>query len=338
VGVHLSSLNLNLLVSLDALLEERSVTRSARRVGVSQPAMSKSLRQLRELFADPLLVRGKDGLILTPRAARLQQPLRLTLDQLCRVLDDADSFDASESTRVFRVAMPDYLFGLIGGALSAAFIEQAPRASLLLVPFDRERYQLGLERGELDLAIHACLEPPTGLSSQPLIHDRFACALRRGHPALERESLSLELYAALPHLLISISDDISPGSADLALAEHGLTRHVACRVRSFLAAPIMLTSSDALLTGPERLLGMFAESHPIELRSPPMDIHGFCYAAVWHERFEADPGARWLRTAVEACCAPHEPHEGARDWKALWGARDSEKRRRIVKESGSAGV
>lgn len=335
MGVRLSSLNLNLLVALDALLDERSVTRAARRVGVSQPAMSKSLRQLRELFADPLLVRGKDGLIPTPRAARIARPLQQTLEQLCRVIDDAEAFDAASSKRVFRVAMPDYLYALLGGQLVSAFIEQAPQASLLLVPFDRANYHRALEQGELDLAVHACLEPPEGLRSFPVIQDRFACALRAGHPESEAPELSLARYAELPHLLISISDDVSPGSVDVALAEFGLSRHVICRVRSFLAAPMMLAKSDAVLTGPERLLEIFAKTHDIKLRPAPLPIHGFGYAAVWHERFDVDSGSRWLRRVLERCADEHEPMLGEGDWLALFGSKDSERRRRLVRESGA---
>ncbi len=330
----LCAINLNLLVALDALLRLRSVTAAAREVGVSQPAMSKSLKQLRELFDDPLLVRGRDGYVLTPRAARLGGHLHWVLDELTRVIGDDESFDPTTSTRVFRVAMPDYLHGLIGPAIAQAFIEEAPRASVMLQTMDRATYADQLEEGVIDVAIHACLSPPTGLQSHPLVVDRFACALRSGHPALD-QPLTLEAYTALPHCLIAVSDDISPGSVDLALAEHGLHRHVVCRTRSFLSAPLMVAESDAILTGPERLLRWFSTMVSIELRPAPLPVHGFAYAAVWHERFEHDPAHEWLRELLLRAAAPHPPAPEDREWTALWGEQGSMRRRELVRRSGT---
>jgi DNA-binding transcriptional LysR family regulator len=336
MATRLCTVNLNLLVALDALLRLRSVTRAAREVGVSQPAMSRSLKQLRELFDDPLLVRGKDGLIPTARAARLHSPLARTLEQLTQVVDDEAKFDAARSTRMFKVAMPDYLYGLLGARVTALMVDRAPHASVVFHRVDREAYAAPLERGELDLVVHACLEPPAGLMSTPLIRDRFACAVRSDHPAVAGDAIDLETYAALAHVLIMVSDDISPGSVDVALTDLGLQRHVACRVRSFLAAPLIVSQSDAIVTAPERLLTMFAKTHDLKVLEAPLALHRFSYAAVWHERFDADPGNAWLRGLLEEASAEHPPSpDDQPEWRELWGTRDSTRRRAITRMSGA---
>lgn len=335
MGVFLPALNLNLLVALDALLDARSVTGAAREVGVSQPAMSRSLRQLRELFADPLLVRGKEGLLLTPRAARLREPLRRTLASLARVVDDGLDFDPASSDRRFVVEMPDYLFGLLGPAMCEIVTREAPGVTIDLRVANRSEIPRRLESGDADVVVHACIEPPAGLTGLGLIRDRFACALRRGHPgAPKRKKLSLKTYAALPHCLIAITDEVQTGSVDLALEEHGLSRHVVCRVRSFLAAPMMVAGSDVVLTGPARLLRWFAERYPIEVFDAPIPLHDFEYIALWHERFEAEPAHAWLRTVLERASAPHAPDDRDGDWRELWGRKGSRKRRRIQRKAG----
>jgi DNA-binding transcriptional LysR family regulator len=193
-----------------------------------------------------------------------------------------------------------------------------------------------LERGELDVAVHACLEPPAGLLSTPLVRDRFACALREGHPVAEDE-LDVETFAALPHCLIMVSDDVTPGSVDVAFADLGLQRHIACRVRSFLAAPLIVSRSDAVLTAPERLLQMFAPTHGLRVLPAPLPLHRFSYAAVWHERFDMDPSHVWLRALLEEVAAEHPPSpEDQPDWRELWGTRDSVRRRQLTKTAGGS--
>lgn len=332
----LASMNLNLLVALDALLDTRSVTTAARRTGVSQPAMSRSLKSLRDLFDDPLLVRGKDGLLLTPRASLLCEPLRRSLSNLAGVVAGRGEFDPATSTRRFIVEMPDYLMGLLGPALCDRVIRDAPGVTLDVRLAHRTDFSSRLEAGTADVVVHACLEPPAGLSGLGLVRDRFACAVRKGHPlAPKKKKMSLATYAALPHCLIAVSDEAQVGSVDLALEEHGLRRHVACRVRSFLAAPMVVAQSDAILTGPARLLRWFAERYPIQVFPAPIPVHDFEYIALWHERFESEPAHAWLRGVLVAASLAHAPDARDRDWRALWGHAGSPRRRKI--QRGTAG-
>jgi len=327
--VSLAALNLNLLVALDALLDTRSVTAAARRVGVSQPAMSRSLRSLRDMFDDPLLVRGAEGLLLTPRAALVREPLRRSLNDLTGVIAGGGAFDPATATRRFIVEMPDYLMGLLGPTLCDRVSREAPGVTLDVRLADRADLFARLEVGTADVVVHACLEPPAGLRGLGLIRDRFACAVREGHPAAAKKKMSLRTFASLPHCLIAVSDDAQVGSVDLALAEHGLRRHVACRVRSFLAAPMIVAQSDLILTGPARLLRWFAARYPLHVFDAPISVHDFEYLALWHERFEAEPAHTWLRGVLAAAAAQHPPDARDRDWRELWGHAGSRRRRRI---------
>jgi len=328
--VSLASLNLNVLVALDALLDTRNVTAAARRVGVSQPAMSRSLKSLREMFDDPLLVRGKHGLLLTPRAALVREPLRRSLTDLTGVIAGRGDFDPATSTRRFIVEMPDYLMGLLGPALCDRVTREAPAVTLDVRLAERTDIFARLEAGTSDIIVHACLEPPSGLRGLGLVRDRFACAVRRGHPAAPKtKKMSLRTFAGLPHCLIAVSDEAQVGSVDLALEEHGLRRHVACRVRSFLAAPMIAAQSDAILTGPARLLRWFAERYPLEVFEPPVSVHDFEYIALWHERFAAEPAHAWLREVLATAAGPHTPDTRDRDWRELWGYAGSQRRRKI---------
>jgi DNA-binding transcriptional LysR family regulator len=334
----LATMNLNLLVALDALFDTRSVTAAARRVGVSQPAMSRSLKSLREMFDDPLLVRGTDGLVLTPRASLLREPLRRSLTNLAGVVAGRGEFDPATSTRRFTVEMPDYLMGLLGPALCDRVLREAPGVTLDVRLAHRDDFFGRLEAGTSDVLVHACLEPPAGLRGLGLVRDRFACAVRKGHPHApkNKKKMPLKTYAALPHCLIAVSDEAQVGSVDLALQEHGLRRHVAFRVRSFLAAPVIVAASDAILTGPARLLRWFAERYPLEVFDAPISVHDFEYIALWHERFEAEPAHAWLRGLLVAAAGPHAPDARDRDWRALWGHATSTRRRSIQRGTRGA--
>jgi len=335
--MRLAALNLNLLVPLQALLEERNVTRAAERCGVSQPAMSRNLAQLRGLLEDTLLVRTADGVQLTERAERILSPLGHTLGELERVVGDRPAFDPGQTTRRFRIAAPDYLVMLLGPALGRRAAELGSGLSFEFVGMERDRFQRQLETGQLDLAIHACLELPTDIGHTPLIVDRFACAMRDDHP-LAGKRLTVKRFASLPHCLIAISDERSPGSVDVALSDLGLKRHVACSTRSFLSAAHFALQSDMILTGPERMLRHYAQHYPLCVFKPPLELHGFDYEATWHRRFEADPGMGWLRSTVAEIADGFEPMPAALSWQAQFGGGGSRRRRELQRRAGTAAL
>ncbi len=315
----LARLDLNLLVAFDALAREQNVTRAAARVGVTQSAMSHALRRLRELFADPLLVRGQNGMILTARAAALALPVRSGLATLDRALGQADSFDAKTARRTFRMASPDLFDALVIPLLLERIRADAPGVDLVVAPLDGRRLSDALETGELDLLITPRVDDfrgaaevdGSGLVRRVLLRDGFCCFIRADHPALggkrarrakqgvvAAEPLSLETYVALSHALVSPSGE-GPGFVDELLAKQRLSRRVALRVPHFFAALAIVERSDLLLTAPTALARLLPARTRVVALPAPLRLPQHALHMLWHERFSNEPGHAWLRGVLQ---------------------------------------
>lgn len=293
----LADLNLNLLVALDALLDAGTVTGAAQRLGVTQSAASHALRSLRELLGDPLLVRGAGGLVPTPRADALRLPVRRALLDLEHALRDPPSFDPATAQRRFILGAGDYIAHVLLPALLERSID-TPGIDLDVVPFSNDHDVQRLATGELDLALAVFVPDAPGLRRERLFTDGFVCLVRRNHPHVRRR-LTLRQFVRLPHVLISTTGP-GPSPVDQQLAAQGLRRRIALRIRYFLAAPMVVASSDLVLTAPRRLGEAFARHFDLELHEPPVDLSPFTVEQCWHERYDADPAHRWLRERVLA--------------------------------------
>jgi DNA-binding transcriptional LysR family regulator len=315
----LARIDLNLLVAFDALAREQNVTRAAERVGVTQSAMSHALRRLRELLDDPLLVRGKSGMVLTARAEALVLPLRSGLVSVDRALARTDRFDPRTARRKFRLATPD-LFDLLAIPLLLETIrEQAPGIDLVVTPLDA-RLSDALETGEIDLCVVPRVDDfpggapeldAAGLVRRVLFHDDFSCFCRADHPALNEkrprrgnkpapaEPLSLEAYAALSHVLVSPRGE-GPGLVDELLAKQGLSRRVALRIPHFFSALSIVEKSDLILTGPTALGLLSASRSKVVVLPAPLRLPSHAITLLWHERFSNEPGHAWLREVMIA--------------------------------------
>jgi DNA-binding transcriptional LysR family regulator len=298
----LAAVDLNLMVAFDALAQERSVTRAAQRVGVTQSAMSHALRRLRELFDDALLVRGRSGMALTPRAEALVMPLRSGLTTLGRALTQPARFEPATSRRAFRLATPDLFDVLVIPPLLERIRDIAPGVDIAVLPANPRTQDGRLETGELDLAIVPRMEPTGSEQSEPsaaglvrrrLFRDRFICIMRAGHPAARRP-LSLKPYAALSHALVSPSGE-GRGMIDELLAQRGLERRIALRVPAFYSALAIVAKSDLILTAPAGLAEVAPAEFRIVTRELPLRMPRHSINLVWHERFSQDPGHEWLR-------------------------------------------
>ena len=297
----LRGLDLNVLVAFDALAEERSVTRAARRLGVTQSAMSHTLRRLRALLDDPVMVRTRGGMSLTPRAEALAGPLRTALLDIRRALDEPGAFVPATSRRTFRLTAPDLFELLMLPLLVARLAALAPDVDLALVPRPADLAG-ALEHGDIDLAVIPVLLDSAGdarlevddphLRRRALFRDRFRTFYRPGHPELEgRRRVGRARFASLLHLLVSPTG-AGTGLVDRALAEHGLRRRVALRTPHFASAPQIVLSSDLVLTAPASL-----EKAPGELCSIacPVPLPEHAVTMIWHERVHEDGAHRWLR-------------------------------------------
>lgn len=294
--IRLSDVNLNLLVALEALIAEGSVTRAAERIGVTQSAMSHTLRQLRELFDDPLLVRGKGGMVPTPRAEAAVLPLRRGLGELRAALARQAAFDPAQSRRTLRVATADGIaVALIPGILRILRVE-APHVDLDVVPFSNRTIAEQLDTAQVDLAIGAGFPSVSGLRTRKLFDEHFVCLVAADHPCVQ-EQLSLEMWTKLPHALVGTGAG-GPGVVDRALAEIGMSRRVALRVRSFLAAPLIVARSHLVLTLAAGLAAPFLDVLPLRVFPPPVELPRFALRAVWHERYGHEPALSWFRGVV----------------------------------------
>lgn len=299
----LRGVDLNLLVILDALLEEAHVSRAADRLGLSQPATSSALERCRQLFGDRLLERAAGGMRRTPLADALRPRLREALGGLRAVLD-LPEVPLAELRQTVRLLMADSLAALLLGPLVSALARSAPGLDVVVQPWQGGAAALdGLARGTLDLAVS--LIPPAGpdLRRKELLREEYVVAMRRGHPALD--GFDLERWLAYPHVLVSTRGDMR-GALDEALARHGRTRRVGCVVPHFLLVPPLLLGSDliALLPGGSILGGM---REALVVLDPPVAVEGFPIHLAWHRRREDDPAVRHVAETLQAVARATAP-------------------------------
>lgn len=287
----LNELDLNLLVALRALLRERSVTQAARRLGITQPAMSHKLRRLREELADPLFVPAGRGLAPTPRALAIESPLNEALEALERAVQ-REEFDPASAQRTFRVGTSDYGEAKVLPVAVRRIQRAAPGISIQTHPVG-PNVGTALERGELHIAIGAGMPTPKGAKRVTLLEEGFVVLARRGHPHLAN-GLDLATYAKCDHVVVAPRG--APGTfVDAALTRMGKARRIVARVRSFLSAPFVVATSEALLTAPSGLAALLAESLDLDVYEPPLPLAPVPIWMIWHPRFHDDPGHRWLR-------------------------------------------
>lgn len=294
--VDVTAVDLNLLVALDALLTERSVTRAGRRIGLSQPAMSAALARLRALFSDPLFIRTRAGMAPTQRALAIASPLQEVLSKV-RVVLATQAFDPAVARAAFQLATGDYGELVILPALHAALARRAPRATLRVKPISDPKEQLAqLGEGAVDLMIAPMLRAGGGVEVADLFSEDFVCVLRRSHPAL-RSRLTLKSFSRLRHLLVS------PEGQGVALVDHvlskaALSREIALRIPHFLVAPALVASSDMVATLPRRVIARSSMSDRLKTFKPPFEARTFTMVAAWHARRLEEPAVRWFRDLV----------------------------------------
>lgn len=288
-------LDVPLLRALDALLTERHVTRAAQRLRITQSAASHALARLRRAFGDPLFVRGPRGMVPTERAAALGPEVRALLERIDALTQPAGPFDPRALRRTFALAGADFMEMLLLPPLVRRLAVEAPGVDLASRPIGADP-ESALEAGALDVAVGVFARPSPRLVARKLFEERFVCMLRRGHPAL-KGGLTLERYAALPHVLIS-PRGTGGGIVDDALAARGLTRRIAVRTATFLAAPLLVADTDCVVTLPSRVAAEMARGRPVALVAPPVRVSGFTVSMLFHERSRSDAAHAWLRARL----------------------------------------
>jgi len=283
----MQTLDLNLLVALDCLLETGSVSAAADKMHLSTPAMSRTLGRIRDAFGDPILIRAGRSLVPTPRAQAMRERVRSLVEQSRALLSDSDELAASH--RVFTVRAADVSAGFYGSRLLALLREQAPHVSLRFAPESDEDAQ-ALRDGRVDLDIGANDLSAPELRVQTLYRERFVGVVRKGH-ALSRGKISVKRFVSFQHVGVSRRGQ-RVGPIDRALSP--VTRDIAMVLPSWYAAVRVIEESDLVGAMPEPLAlqaGLY--TFPLPVKVPDLAI-----AQTWHPRFDADAAHQLLRECV----------------------------------------
>lgn len=286
----LRTLDLNLLKTLDALLDERSVTRAASRLALTQPAVSGMLNRLRDYFGDPLFIRAPHGIVPTARAEELAAPVKRILADIDVLLQPV-TFDPLTARLTFTLAATDYALRAVVVPFIAALKVQASGIRVRVVPVEPDRLAARLEQGKIDLALLTPHTTPDELHSRALYDERYVCMMRADHPDAGKP-LSLDRFCALEHVLVSYEGESFRGVTDDALEKVARMRHVGLSVSNFLVLPDVLAISDMIAVVPSRIAdnqtGMF-------VCETPVPVPGFTKSMAWHGRSHRNPAQRWLR-------------------------------------------
>jgi len=292
------NLDLNLLKALDALLEERNVTRAAARLGLTQPAVSAMLTRLRESFDDPLFVRAQRGIVPTLRATQLAGAVRQVLTDVGALLRPG-AFDPAKADFTMTLAATDYALQVIAVPFLAALRRRSPDIRVAVRPVDGDQSLSPFESGDLDLALMTPEFAPPDLHARRLLDESYVCVMRDRHPAGSKGRLSLDAFCGHDHALVSYSGDRFWGPTDGALAKLGRKRRVVLSVTSFLVLTQVLRTTDLMAVVPRRLV---SAAKGLRILEPPIEVPGFTKLAVWHERTHRDPGHQWARSILFESC------------------------------------
>ncbi len=292
VVMRLDKIDLNLFVVFDALYRERSVTKVARQLNLTQPAVSNALSRLRQTFDDQLFVRTKEGMAPTPVADSVVADVRKALALLSRSVEMNARFDAAKAEKKFRLAMNELAEILLLPGLREMTREEAPGISFSSYYIDRVSAGESLRSGGVDLLIDSAEVNARDFGHQTLLSLPYVVAMSHQHP-LAQKRLTLKGYLEAEHIHVS-SRLKGRGQMDVALHAMGYNRRVVMRVRSYLVAARIVEQTDLLWTVPKIL----AETLPLKLAKLPFAMDNLNWNLYWHRQAESDPANQWLREKI----------------------------------------
>ena len=293
----LSALNLNSLVALDALLSECNVTRAARRVGITQPAMSQTLARLRELFDDPILVRSGRGMKRSPRADAMLAPLSEALQAVEHAVQLGMRFDPKTSTRVFRMAMTDLHLAVTLPEVLRVIAKVAPGVRIEAQAITMRGLSERIAAGVVDLALGFLLSVGEKLRSEQLVAERYVCLVRAGHPLVKRKRVSLADYGRHQHLANTPLEFVPAGMSGLSYGS-GARSGIRAALPSLLALPAIVRATDLVATVPRTTLAAPIDFTDVVTLDAPKELPDAVHSIWWHDRFDRDPAHEWLRDVV----------------------------------------
>lgn len=295
-AMHTLRADLNLVPALAVLLDERHISRSANRLGLSQPATSRALQRLRNLLGDELLVRDRDGYRLTARAQVLRAQLAEVLPAL-EALVAPDSFDPASASTPIDIAGTDFAVHTYGAAICARLMAESPGAAIRFHSWRFETAAEQIHSGSVELGLFGGFMA-SALSSAELLTERFVCVADADHPTLGDE-LRLDRYCRMRHLVVDVADGIQP-DVDLPLRALGVQRTAAITVPYHSVVPLILARTDLVATIPASLAHLWPREHHLRIIKAPREFQRLPYRMIWHPAYDADRRHSWLRSTVRA--------------------------------------
>lgn len=288
--------NLNLLSIFVAIAEERSLSKAAERLGLSQPTMSYSLKKLREDFNDPLFVRASKGVVLTPVAKSLHPKVKELLGQVDSIFEQS-SRRPQDFKGAFKMATTPYVEAQILKSLMEHIHVQSPQASLKTVTLRGEHPFQEIESGQLDVAISSYFTSlPEKFYMRTIGKDPYVAVLRKGHPYIKSRQ-RLEDYLQLKHIRIALGWN-EAGRVDVVLQKKNLRREIVGQLGDFLAAPLLVEDSDFVLTIPSGLAALYKRIAKVEIVEVPVKVDPLETTMIWHARTHQDAAQMWFRKCI----------------------------------------
>lgn len=304
--MNISKIDLNLLVYLDVLLREGSVTKAANRLSITQPAMSNGLRRLRDLFNDPIMVRTSDGMTPTERALQLQPVIRDVLSKLEATIQPETDFDPITSERTFRIMASDYAETTVLMSVLEILRQEAPNVSLdVITPSDVTYHDV--EQGKVDMAVNRFEELPLSFHQKVVWYDGFSCVVHRNHPLAHTPDP--DTYLQSKHVWVSktgfgVGVGIDPkeiqklGWVDAELNKQGCVRDICVFTRHYHVALQLAKQQQLVATLPTRVANTYADDPETVVLSPPFDIPPIALKMAWSPLLHHDAGHIWLRRLI----------------------------------------
>lgn len=302
-------IDLHLIRVLHTVLTERSVSKAAIRLGMHQPAVSATLKRLRDFSGDPLLVRSGGGMVPTDAGLRMIEPAASILRAAEMLFSDARGFEPLSANHVFRVAASDYLDPRFLPQLVAQIKSQAPLCHIEIHPLSAASdYRSQLALGEIDVVIGNWATPPDDLHLGRLLGDEVVCLVANNHPAARR-GWDISAWLAADHIAPTATHPGAKGVIDDYLDHQGLQRNITARCSHFGLIPAMVASTLLILTTGRQYCERYVESLPVRILACPVEFPRMMYYQLWHERTHTSARARWLREQVKSVAATLKKNE-----------------------------
>nr|WP_298967928.1 LysR family transcriptional regulator [uncultured Halomonas sp.] len=291
----LRQFDLNLLLVFEALMRERHVTRAAERLYLSQPALSHSLKRLRESLDDPLFIRTEKGMQPTPRAQALQPVVQQALALLREGLAPPALFSPANSTRRFTLATTDYFEEVMYPTFLSQLLAYAPGISFSIELITQEVLSEGLEQRQVDMVVGLDSQSvlPSGVIQTPWMDEDLVC-LAASHNERVGEALDIAQFAREPHVELADISGLLPSNIDSCLAQHGLTRRVISKNLNYIAAARVVALTEAIMTLPRQMAERFVTMLPVRLVEPPKELPALKMTLIQHGLYANQPANAWL--------------------------------------------